>query len=69
MNFKWFRGGLGFEFSLDKVYAYFLNLLEFLASSKVKTKFSDSPCSLPWVSKLGPNDTLGGFWGANSHLN
>jgi hypothetical protein len=20
------------------------------------------------VSKLGPNDTLGGFWGANSHL-
>jgi hypothetical protein len=29
MNFKWFQEGLGFEFSRDKVYAYFLNLLEF----------------------------------------
>lgn len=35
--------GLGFEFSLDKVYAYFLNLLEFLTSSKVRIGLDDPP--------------------------
>jgi hypothetical protein len=38
-----FQECLGFEFSLDEVYAYFPNLLELLTSSKVRIGLDDPP--------------------------